>query len=458
MPLPRFLQQRLSFQRPWVQDQAVHPSRGRRAVLSLGLALTVLCGGCQRGGPEPVSLQLAISTGDGADLQARTNLKRLATQVANEYMRNHPEVLLHLRLLPDRDLVESVRNRARLGAGPDVLISRVAPVEILEREGYLKPIDISAEQLDPLRLKFLYEFRDGKTYEALPFLLQPSVACYDRRRLPKAPDTINALIDRAAQGAKVGLSLQISQLIWTASAFDADRPLLRLFRTRLAPTTPWQGLSSVDRTRVEEWLAWLYRANIEPNVLFVDSADELVERLERGQLDWISCNSTTIERLQRKLGPHLGVSVLPGGGMGKPARPIARLQLISFGRDSTPAQRRVATSFALFVLNDFSQSNLINKGFGNMPVNQNVMVPVKDSQALAAMQASLQNSTVPTFEQGVGLNHSLVPIRQLLKQAVYGEQSPEKVAEGIEAVAKEAFLRDLRKGVHSHSTTSTGEP
>lgn len=211
-------------------------SRGRRAVLGLGLALTVLCGGCQRVGPEPVSLQLAISTGEGADVQARANLKRLATQVANEYMRNHPEVLLNLRLLADQDLVESVRSRTRLGTGPDVLISRVAPVEILEREGYLKPIDIDAEQLDPLRLQFLNGFRDGSSYEALPFLLQPAVACYDRRRLPTAPPTINALIDRAAEGVKVGLSLHPSQLIWTASAFDADRPLLRLFRSRVAPS------------------------------------------------------------------------------------------------------------------------------------------------------------------------------------------------------------------------------
>ncbi|MEB3324561.1 MAG: hypothetical protein VKM17_04415 [Cyanobacteriota bacterium] len=456
--MPRFLQQRLSFQRPWVRDQAVHPSRGRRAVLSLGLPLTVLCGGCQRGGPEPVSLQLAISTGEGADVVARSNLKRLATQIANEYMRNHPEVLLHLRLLPEGDLVESVRSRARLGAGPDVLISRVAPVEILEREGYLKPIDISAEQLDPLRIQFLFEFRDGKNYEALPFLLQPTVACYDRRRVAKPPAFLNDLTALAAEGVKVGFPLQIFELLWTASAFDADRPLLRLFRTRVEGTAPWQGISPTDRNRVEEWLAWLYRANIEPNVLFVDTADELVERLERGQLDWISCNSTAIERIKRKLGRHLGVSVLPAGGMGKPARPLARLQLISFGRDSTPAQRRVATSFALFVLNDFSQSNLINKAFGNMPVNRNVVVPVKDSQALAAMQASLQNSTVPSFRQGVGLRHSLNPLRQLLKQAVYGEQSPEKVAGGIEAVAKEAFRRDLGKGAPSLSTSATGDP
>jgi hypothetical protein len=65
---------------------------------------------------------------------------------------------------------------------------------------------------------------------------------------------------------------------------------------------------------------------------------------------------------------------------------MARLQLVSFERDSTPARRQVATSFALFMLNGFSQTNLISKAFGNMPVNQNVVMPVKDSSALAAKE------------------------------------------------------------------------
>jgi hypothetical protein len=232
----------------------------------------------------------------------------------------------------------------------------------------------------------------------------------------------------------------MSELLWTASDFDADRALLRLFRTRVQTKSLWQGLSPSERSWVEDWLTWLARANIEPNVNFVETGDELVERMERGQLHWISCNSTAIERLKRKLGPHLGVSVLPTGRDGKPARPMARLQLLSFGRDSTPAQRQVATSFALFVLNDFSQSNLIGKAFGNMPVNQNVVLPVKDSPALAAMQASLDHSTVPTFREGVGFRRSIGPrggsqdpLTQLLKRGVYGEESPQVVTSELEA-------------------------
>jgi arabinogalactan oligomer/maltooligosaccharide transport system substrate-binding protein len=432
--------------RPRLGEVGMHV-RCLRIALGLGLALAVLCGGCQRGENPPVTLQLAVSPGQGSDLVARANLKRLATQIANEYMRNHPEVLLQLRFLPDADLVESVRSRAQLGAGPDLMISRVVPVEILEREGYLQPVGISRQRLDPLRLQFLNEFRDGNSYEALPFLLQPTVACYNRSRLPKAPTVINDLTARAAEGVRVGLPLQMFELLWTASAFDADQPLLKLFPTRVGATAKWQGLSPPERASVERWLGWLYRANIEPNVLFVETADEMVDRLEKGQLDWISCGSTAIERLKRKLGRNLGVSVLPADSNGKPTRPMARLQLLSFGRDSTPAQRKVATSFALFVLNEFSQSNLIAKAFGNMPVNQNVVVPVKDSPALAAMQASLENSTVPTFYQGVGLAHATEPLRQLIKQAVYGEQTPQESAAAIEAVAKKAFRQDQTKTV-----------
>ena len=103
------------------------------------------------------------------------------------------------------------------------------------------------------------------------------------------------------------------------------------------------------------------------------------------------------------------------------------------GRDSTPGQRRIAECFALYVLNDFSLNNLMLKAVGNTPVNQNVIVPVKTSAQLAAMERSLEASTVPSFRQGIGLRTRTEALRHLLKQGVYGEQPPEKVLQGIEA-------------------------
>ncbi len=404
-----------------------------------------------------MSLQLVMSTGDGADAVTRGNLKRLATKVANEYMRINPEVLLHLRFLSDQELVESARARTRLGAGPDLFITRVATAETLDREGLLKPVAIPPQRLDPLHLQFLSSFQEGGVTRALPFLLQPKVACYDRRRVAEAPTTLAELMGAARRGVRVGLPLIMSDLVWTASGFDADGPLLALFRTR-AGALRWRGLAPEERARVEAWLTWLYRANLEPTVTYLDTMDDLVQRLERGQLDWINCNSTAIHRLKQKLGPHLGVSVLPGGRTGQPARPLLRVQLLSFGRDSSPAQQRAATNFALFVLNDVSQTDLTTKAFGNLPANRNVVLPVKEIPALAAMRTSLDHSSIPSFTEGVGLRHAMVPLRQLLKKCVYGEATPGAVARGMEQVGHGFFHQHPLTGVGRAADASAGEP
>ena len=399
------------------------------------LALALLVGGCQGGPKPPENLQVAIATGAGSDAVVRSSLQRLASQMAAEFMQNNPGTNLHLRFLPEGELLASVRDRTSLGAGPDVLISRVSPVAKLSREGLIVPSNLSPEELDPLRIQFLPRFRQGNRYAAIPFLLQPSLACYNRERLPKAPATLDALLSRAAEGVRVGLPLEMDELIWSASGFGAAQPLLQALEVDQKIRRP---LSSTDRARVLAWLTWLYRANVQPTLQFVDTADELVQRLATRQLDWISCNATAIPQLRRSLGSRLAVAVLPTGPDGQPAEPMARLLLLSFGRDSTPSQRSVAERFALFVLNDFSQNNLMVRAVGNMPVNQNVIVPVKESAQLATMESSLEASIVPSFRQGIGLRSRSEELRHLLKQDVYGEQPPEKVLQGIEALANAA--------------------
>ena len=411
--------------------------------MGFGVGLVLLAAGCQGALAPPENLQVAIATGEGRDAVVRTSLQKLASQMVGEFMRNHPGTNLHLRFLPESELLESVRARAGLGAGPDLLISRTAPVLTLREEGLVAASNLGPEQLDPLRIQFLSSFRDGNHFTALPFLLQPSLACFDRRRLPNPPKSLEELLARSSEGLRVGLPLQLDELIWSASGFGADTPLINLFSLR--PSAAAYTVPATERQKIITWLSWLYRANVQPSLQYVETSDELVQRLGARQLDWISCNATAIPMLRRKLGTRLGVSLLPAGPDGKPARPLSRLLLLSFGRDSTPNQRRIAESFALFVLNDFSQNNLMVRAFGNMPVNQNVIVPVKESSDLAVMETSLANSTVPSFRRGVGLRKNTEPLRQLLKQTVYGEVPPERVLAGIEAVARSFALRASRK-------------
>jgi len=405
---------------------------GSRFGAGFAMAMALLLGGCEGGLKPPENLQVAIATGAGSDAVVRSSLQRLATQMVDEFMRNNPGTNLHLRFLPEGELLASVRDHTNLGAGPDVLISRVAPMAKLSSEGLIVPSNLSPEQLDPLRIQFLPRFRQGNQFGALPFLLQPSLACYNRERLPKPPATLDALLSRAAEGVRVGLPLEMDELLWSASGFGAAQPLLNALEVDQKIRRP---LSPTDRAKVLAWLGWLYRANVQPTLQFVDSSDELVQRLATRQLDWISCNATAIPQLRRSLGSRLAVALLPSGPDGQPAEPMARLLLLSFGRDSTPSQRSVAERFALFVLNDFSQNNLMVRAVGNMPVNQNVIVPVKESPQLATMQRSLEASIVPSFRQGIGLRTRTEQLRHLLKQDVYGEQPPEKVLQGIEALA-----------------------
>ncbi|MCX5952299.1 MAG: ABC transporter substrate-binding protein [Cyanobacteria bacterium] len=406
----------------------------RRALLGSLLGLVLLTSGCSTQWQPPENFNLLLSAGLGEDRIARANLERLAQELANEFMRVNPRVNVHLRLTSESEVLSLMRSRSGLGAAPDLLITRVPAAYALAQERLTTTSSLEPAKLDPLRIKFLGRFRQGNRFRALPLLVQPTVACYNRKRVPAPPRTLEQLVSQANGGQKMGLPLELRELLWTATGFGAQQPLFQLLevRSRIHSTEPLKGTA---RQLVLAWLEWLYRANVEPNVIFVDTADELVARLEKGQLDWISCNATTITRLQRSLGSNLAVADLPRGPDGAPSRPFARMLVMSFGRDSTPGQREAAEKFALFVLNEYTQSKMVAKAVGNMPVNQNVVVPVKDAAYLPVIERSLDHSIIPSFYEGMRITTLANTLRPILKQTIYGEQKPEQVLKAIEAIA-----------------------
>jgi ABC-type glycerol-3-phosphate transport system substrate-binding protein len=406
--------------------------RRRRWSAPLLLALvTALLGGCRWLPQPPVNLQVTISVA-GNDRVSQLSLRRLASQMADDYMRANPGVNLHLRFLPEAELLPALRARSSLGAGPDLVIAGGSSTYELFREGLIRPPSIPQSRLYPLHLRFLPSFRQPEGFAAIPFLVQPPLACYDRRRVQQAPTRIDDLPRLAAAGRRLGLSLTPTELLWTTSGFGAQQPLLRL----MSPTPERVELSAEERQAMTRWLEWLYRANVQPNLQFMESSTQLVERLEAGSLDWISCPGTAISRLRKTLGSNLQISILPAGMDGKPSQPLARLLLLGFGRDSNAAERRFAEKFALFVLNDYSQNNLMVRALGSMPVNGNVIVPVKEVPDLAPLEASLSHSVVLDFRGGIGLARQAEPLRQLLKETVYGDTAPAAVIEGIQALGQ----------------------
>ncbi len=398
------------------------------------VGLAFLLSGCNQGLHPPENLNLLLSAGLGEDKLARAELERLTQDLANEFMRVNPQVRMHLRLTSENQVLPVMQSRSALGAAPDLVITRVPAAYELAKEKLSIPSSLEPAELDPLRVHFLGRFRQGNHFQALPLLVQPTVACFNRSRVPSPPRTLDQLVRQANGGQKMGLPLEMRELFWTATGFKAQQPLLQLLEEKRVAHSG-HHLQGEDRAEVLAWLQWLYRANVEPNVIFVDTSDEMVTRLEKGQLDWISCNATAIRRLQKSLGSNLAVADLPRGPDGEPARPIARMLVISFGRDSTPSQRNAAERFALFVLNEYTQNALVAKAVGNMPVNQNVVLPLKDSAYLPVMERSLNNSIIPSFHEGMRINKLADSLRPILKQNIYGEAKPEEVLKAIEQLS-----------------------
>lgn len=410
----------------------------------LAVALASLAAGCgsptdpSHGGVNlepPVNLQVLVSSGRVSERFNRANLRKVVESEVNDFSRSNPRIYLHLRFAPEEEVMSVVRKRSDLGAGPDLILSREWLALQMARENLTEPSGLTSRDLAPFKILNLSDFQQKDGYASLPLLLQPNLACYNRKSFKQAPATLAELLRRAEEGRVIGLSLVLDQVIWTGTGFGAQDPVLKLFDTP-ADKPGGSSLSPADRTKVLAWFRWLYRANTNPNVQFSDTNEDLAERLMKRQADWISCNSAVVPILLKALGKDLGLSVFPGEQDGQPARAVARLQMISFGRDSSPGQRKAAEQFALFLLNDYSQNVVMSKTDGVLPVNGNVIIPSKRSPELAAFNASKPYAIVPSFDRAVGVRLERTPLTRLIKRTVYGDISSEEALRNLEEIAR----------------------
>ena len=383
----------------------------------------------------PVNLQVLVSSGRVSERFNRANLRKVVESEVNDFSRSNPRIYLHLRFAPEEEVMSVVRKRSDLGAGPDLILSREWLALQMARENLTEPSGLTSRDLAPFKILNLSDFQQKDGYASLPLLLQPNLACYNRKSFNQAPATLAELLRRAEEGRVIGLSLVLDQVSWTGTGFGAQDPVLKLFDTP-ADKPGGSSLSPADRTKVLAWFRWLYRANTNPNVQFSDTNEDLAERLMKRQADWISCNSAVVPILLKALGKDLGLSVFPGEQDGQPARAVARLQMISFGRDSSPGQRKAAEQFALFLLNDYSQNVVMSKTDGVLPVNGNVIIPSKRSPELAAFNASKPYAIVPSFDRAVGVRLERTPLTRLIKRTVYGDISSEEALRNLEEIAR----------------------
>lgn len=412
------------------------PGPSSRRLSALTLVLTALlgslltaCGPLRPAAPKQV-LSLAVAIGPDADIDSeqRHDLQRWIDNLERSFAIFHPGVTLRMQMFSDDQILAELQRRHASGLGPDLaFVSEKSAFEIAA-QGLSRPIRPSARvlaELDPGSLQRLKR-PDGRL-RALPLLIQPELACYDRRRLQEPPATLEALLAASADGVRVGLPLDPLDLAWTLGSLGAGGAMRSLQQGRPA--------SAAQRQQIAGWLRWMQAADLQHRVTFLPDRQALEQSLRAGQMDWISCRSMQLVRLRRLLGPRLAVSVLPSGPGGPPS-PLSSLRLFVLGTDSSPAQRRLAERLALFAVNPQVQSALTLNSLSLLPVNRLVPVPVASSDVLASLAEShrladrdpvLGKLLQPGSPTSAGL-------RQVLLSYLYGDSDLEQATNRLIAL------------------------
>ena len=118
---------------------------------------------------------------------------------------------------------------------------------------------------------------------------------------------------------------------------------------------------------------------------------------------------------------------LPGIA-GVPARPFNVIFVFILGRHSSQAQSQTASNFISFMLSRYGQRRLMRGDNAVMPVNDDVLVPVKSSTTIRALDQSVKNSwTSPPSSAGI----SQVLDRQMtdtIQSVIFGTTSAQEAA------------------------------
>ncbi|MFY8150067.1 MAG: extracellular solute-binding protein [Prochlorococcaceae cyanobacterium] len=359
-----------------------------------------------------------------------TELRSRVEELSRAFRTVHPEVNIQVQLFRSDTLIPHLRSRVRSGLGPDILLVSGLFANDLNQLGLTSPATLTAAEWNQINPSAMERLRlPNGQISGVPALFHPELACFNRSRLRSSPTTLDELLQRSAQGLRVGLGAHPFSIYWTAGSLGANDALVAAARG--------EALTPEQRLRLRGWVQWLQGASLQQRVTLFSDQNQVLKEFRRGQLDWISCNSIALPNLRAQMGSRLGVATLPSGPGGEPT-PVSRERVMVFGRGSSPEQRRIAEAMVRFTINPLIQRTLTLDTMAVLPVNRFVPPPVNSSASLQAMVESQRQSNANTML--VELVHPgdarLLQLSQTMVQVVFGELEPDP--------AVEAIIRDLR--------------
>jgi hypothetical protein len=397
---------------------------GQSRLLAMVLALSGLLSGCGFDGNNGIfglgsSITVLAELSSKADPIEQARVQKVLLDEIKEFKRINPELSIRYRAIPSDRLEEEINYRTKRGLGPDVLLlASNRDLISLKKKGYISPVVLSTQEQSNFRPSILKNLRFRGQQLAVPLMVIPALACFDRTRLPQSPQTLAAIIRLSQQGHSFGLNSSSDGLDVIISAFG-----ITMNPSKMKPAS--------DQNQVLQALQWYREANLQPHVSFVDNEEELRQGLVAGYFEWVPCYSGWLPSLQKALGPRLGIAVLPAGPAG-PTKPLIRMPLWVFGAQSSKRQRYFAKQFVMFTANVVNQRDMALRLETMLPVNPSIELPIKAYPRLAVMDAAMKNSTLTTLEQKQYLLLNAKKIGNWVDLVITGMQSPNAAAPQIQ--------------------------
>ena len=330
--------------------------------LAMGIALAVISAGCSNWRP-PVVIKV-VRTVNNAESISSQDYERLreVTEDAIDHIRSvDSSIRPQLTLSTQVNFVDEIADQTQSGFGPDLLITDSDTALELYRRKLTDPIKISPEDRSdtPSYLFDLVTAGDGQLV-GRPVNQFVQLACFNKERLEVPPATLEEM-EQESESTNFGMALQLKDLFWSAEAFDAGEAMEAALAKR--PPDP-------DRqSKVTQWLHWLESASYQQNIRFLNNQRSLRKALISGELDWITCWSSSLRELRDQMNDKLALAPLPKGPSTK-LKAATKLQVWSLGRNSSRTQREKALVMIDFITKPWAQKTYALAGRNSLPVNR----------------------------------------------------------------------------------------
>ena len=330
--------------------------------LAMGIALAVISAGCSNWRP-PVVIKV-VRTVNSAESISSQDYERLreVTEDAIDHIRSvDSSIRPQLTLSTQANFVDEIADQTQSGFGPDLLITDSDTALELYRRKLTDPIKISPEDRadTPSYLFDLVTAGDGQLV-GRPVNQFVQLACFNKERLEVPPATLEEM-EQESESTNFGMALQLKDLFWSAEAFDAGEAMEAALAKR--PPDP-------DRqSKVTQWLHWLESASYQQNIRFLNNQRSLRKALISGELDWITCWSSSLRELRDQMNDKLALAPLPKGPSTK-LKAATKLQVWSLGRNSSRTQREKALVMIDFITKPWAQKTYALAGRNSLPVNR----------------------------------------------------------------------------------------